>query len=282
MKAGFIGNGRICRAFSTYIEQCGIEIVGRYGKQEIYSDFSRGEVDVKNMVAFAQQCDLLFITTPDDTIHEIAEILAVAGVDMSGKLLLHMSGSLESREMDAMGGRCAGLYSLHPMTSITGDPLDFSKVHLTLEGAGTPEAEAIVAKFLHQCRLHYTRISGEHKLLYHAASCISANYTVTLVDIALAIYRDIGFDDAAAQALVVPLMRQVMENIAEKGTKKALTGPISRGDIGTLNKHLAALRAYGKYEDVYRLAGSYTADVSLAAGNISRDKAAQIHDMMRQ
>ena len=280
MKTGFIGNGRICRAFSEYIERRGTEVIGKFGKRELYSDYSRGEVDVKSLIGLIQSCDLLFITTPDDTIREIAAILAATGADMSCKLLVHMSGSLESREMDAMQGRCAGLYSLHPMTSITGEPLDFSQVHLTLEGSGTDAAEAAMREFLQAMDLHYTRISGAHKLLYHAASCISANYTVTLVDIAQKIYSDIGFDKVTVQALLLPLMRQVIENIAEKGTEKALTGPVSRGDTGTIRKHLAALGEYGRYEDVYRLVGRYTANLSEDAGNISAPCAQQIRTLM--
>lgn len=280
MKAAFIGNGRICRAFSAYIEARGAAITGRFGRREVYSDETRGEVDARALSDLAAASDLIFITTPDDTIHEIAAILAATGADLSGKLAVHMSGSLESREMAALQGRCAGLYSLHPMTSITGDPLDFSRVHLTLEGSGTDAAEAAMRAFLQAMDLHCTRISGAHKLLYHAASCLSANYTVTLVDIAQKIYRDIGFDEATAQALLLPLMRQVIENIAEKGSAKALTGPISRGDVGTLQKHLAALAAYGQYEDVYRLVGSYTAGLSARAGNITSERAQQIRALL--
>ena len=279
MNVGFIGNGRICRAFSAYISGHGAKITGKFGKNDFYSDYSRGEVDVKNLVQLAESCDILFITTPDDTISHIAGILAASGAQLNSRIVAHMSGSLPSGEMSALSGKCGGLYSLHPMTSITGEPLDFSKVRHTLEGEG--ENEHVMLAFLSQSNLFYTRISAENKLLYHAASCICANYAVTLIDIAQQILKDIGFNDDTAPALLMPLMRQVLTNVEKKDPAKALTGPISRGDINTLAKHLAALGEYGRYEDLYRLLGIYTADLSLAAGNITNEKAEEIQRIMR-
>lgn len=280
MKVSFIGNGRVCRAFSAYLSGCGVTIPYRFGKNELYTDYKSRQINIQNIHRLCADSDIIFITTPDDTIAEVAEILLKSGADLSGKIVAHMSGSLTSGGLGVLLEKCDAIYSLHPMNSITGDPLDFSKVHHTLEGGG--KNEKLMLELTDKAKITYTRIAAENKLLYHAASCICANYTVTLINIASKICQDIGFDSESAKALLMPMMRQVIENIISKGAPKALTGPISRGDINTLKKHLSALNKYGRYEDLYRIMGVYTADLSLCAGNITPERADEIRCLMRQ
>ncbi len=278
MNVGFIGNGRMCQAFSAYLAAHDVGIAGIFGKNELYTDYARGEVNVKGLVQLAQRCDILFITTPDDIIAEISEIIAASGAQLSGRIVAHMSGSLPAAVMAPLKDICGGLYSLHPMTSVTGEPLDFSKVRHTLEGAG--KQEQTMLGLLSRAGIRYTRLSAENKPLYHAASCFCANYTVTLMDMAQKIYHDIGFDDETVRELIIPIMGQVLSNVAQKGTAKALTGPVSRGDTGTIKKHLAALEQYGKFEDVYRLMGAYTAKLSANAKNITPQTAEKLKALM--
>lgn len=142
-------------------------------------------------------------------------------------------------------------------------PVDFSKVICTLQGTGT--GEEALKEFSSIASLTVIPIKKEDKLLYHAASCFCANFILPLIDTAKNIYCDIGFSESDAYALCCRFCQQVLENLKQNGTAKALTGPFSRGDCETVRKHIADLEkrepAYaGLYRDMGRLTAAFSAE----------------------
>lgn len=278
MKVSFIGAGRVARAFSAYLKQHSIS-TGVYDKNHIYSNYDKRAPNIQNLDKIFQSSDIVFITTPDDIIGEVAKLLADSGVDIDGDIIVHMSGSRSSGVLRPIAPKCGGTFSLHPMMSILGQPIDFSKVFFTLEGGG--EQEDMMLDMLWRSDIHYSRISGNDKALYHAASCFSANYTVVLLDIARQIYSDMGFNDQQIRELVIPMMRQVLDNVEQNGSQSALTGPISRGDTGTVQKHLESLKPYDLYTKIYRVMGGATADIALKSGRITPQKTQELKGILQ-
>jgi predicted short-subunit dehydrogenase-like oxidoreductase (DUF2520 family) len=91
---------------------------------------------------------------------------------------------------------------------------------------------------------HMVTILAEHKTLYHAAAVIASNYLVTLVDAALQAYEGAGVPREQALQMLQPLMNNTMDNIFRAGPEKALSGPIARGDLQTVEKQQNALATY--------------------------------------
>ena len=85
-------------------------------------------------------------------------------------------------------------------------------------------------------------LADEDKPLYHAAACLASNYLTTLLHNVEEIYQSLGMERQDALTAFWPLVRGTLNNIETKGTVQALTGPISRGDVGTVEKHLNAFR----------------------------------------
>ena len=110
-------------------------------------------------------------------------------------------------------------------------------------------------------------IKSEHKPLYHAAAVIACNYSITLYDIAMSIYRRIGLDEETARKLLVPLLTGTISNFEKLGTPKALTGPIERGDTSTIIEHMYALQKnMPELTEIYKLLGKRTLKVAQDKG----------------
>jgi len=275
MKASFIGAGRVAHAFSAYIKEFGV-VVGIYDKSHIYADYQARTPNKQRLDAIFASSDIVFITTPDDTIREVVEMITAAGVDTADTVAAHMSGSLGSDELRLLS--CDGIFSLHPMMSILGQPIDFSKVYFTLEGSGD---EAMITDMLRRIGANYSRIESSSKALYHAASCFCANYSVALLDISRRLFEDIGIGEEDTWSILMPLMRQMLSNVEQNGSRKALTGPVSRGDAGTVRKHLAALdMRHSEIAEVYRFMGKETAKFARQSGIIDDAKADAVMDAL--
>lgn len=255
MRVGFIGAGRMCSSFCNYLLGCPVEVVGALAKKDLYD--AEKQIQAAVLAPFLQRCDIVFLTVRDDGIHQVAQDIADSKADLSGCVFCHMSGSLTSDELLPLHS-ARGIFSFHTMTSLTGGYVDFSKVMCTLQGEGD---SGMLEAFAEAARLTYVTIKKEDKLLYHAASCICANYFVTLVDAAKDMYNSIGFSNQDAYALMLPLLEQVLANIRAGGAENALTGPISRSDTATLQKHVADLDQRNcEYAALYRFMGLRTAE----------------------
>ena len=195
------------------------------------------------------------LAVPDDAIAELAERLLARG-DLPGDVvLLHCSGVADGSALGA--ARAAGhpCGSLHPLQTVADDPSGAD----ALTGApavveGDPVAEDRAFDLARAAGLEPRRIPGSTKALYHAAAVLASNDIVALVHLAAELMERSG---AAAEgeghAMLLPLLRQTVENIASKGPAGALTGPVARGDVGTVRKHLAALPPGSPADLAYRV-----------------------------
>lgn len=121
----------------------------------------------------------------------------------------------------------------------------------------------------------YFIIKPEDKPLYHAAACVASNYLVSLVDLSYRLMQATGMEPQMVIRALAPLMAGTWKNMDEKGVPQALTGPIARGDISTLQDHLAAIEAVvPELGEAYRALGRYTVGVAGRKGSIEARKAA--------
>ena len=222
--------------------------------------------------------DAILIATTDDAIHDVCQNIARAGVIRPGQKFVHLSGA---GSLDLLApAQEAGAYiaSIHPIQSfadvdgaiehipgstfgITADPAIMNwAVDLVLDLKGVP--------FF---------VPDEDKALYHAAACIASNYLTTLMHIVEEIYGSLGLSREEAVRAFWPLVRGTLKNIESRGTIQALTGPIARGDVGTIEKHLAAFRKkLPDFLQTYCALGLVTTDLGLKKKSLSEEKASAI------
>jgi predicted short-subunit dehydrogenase-like oxidoreductase (DUF2520 family) len=280
-----IGAGVVGTAIAETLEARGFNLAAVSARSQ--ASLERAEARLNTRVTpdsldAAKSGDIIFITTPDDSIRQTCEDIAANGGFDSNDTVFHMSGALG---LNVLGGAVhygAKVGSIHPMqtfadidTAITALP--GSVFGVTAEGETLSLAEEIVSVLGGEPFV----ISDEDKPIYHAAACAVSNYLVGLVHFGEQLYGDIGVPKETADKAFMPLIRATVNNIEKKGTAAALTGPISRGDVDTIRKHLAAMDGTSPWAvSLYRELGVYTIKVALEKGTISRDKAAELEKVL--
>lgn len=226
--------------------------------------------------------DLLLISTPDDAIEPVAKAVAeifrrqTRRLKPGAKIVFHTSGALSAEILDPLreAGFAAG--SLHPLVSVarSASPDIFRNAYFCIEGErrALQVARAIVKQLGGQS----FSIASESKPLYHAAAAMSSGHLVALFDLATEMLARCGISRRRAEAILVPLVESTVKNIAANGAAKALTGPLARGDLATVKKHLAAMEAKGLFDaaEIYASIGkrALTLAKDLSANPRQRDR----------
>jgi len=250
LRCAVVGAGRLGRAITTGLREAGLEVDGPLG---------RG--------ARCPDADIVILAVPDA---EIATAAAVVERRSSGPLVGHCSGATT---LDVLAPHEA--FSLHPLMTVPADgPSQLAGASAAVAGS-TPHARGIA----HQLALHLgltpIDVADEDRAAYHAAASIASNFLITLEAAAERLAADAGVDRAA----LVPLVRATVENWASLGPERALTGPIARGDIETVERQRQAIRErapelVGLFDALAEATRALAAQSRTAAGGIEGGAAA--------
>ncbi len=186
-------------------------------------------------------------------------------------MALHCSGALPStilssvKECDAFAG------SMHPLQSFASVEIEknpFQDIIISLEGE--KEAVSAARKIATDLGATCFTIQTEAKTLYHASAVVASNYLVTLLDLSLKLIEAAGISGADALKALKPLIEGTLSNIEKTGITRALTGPIVRGDIETVKRHLEDIGSKTPdLLDLYKTLGFHTVDIAMAGGGLS-------------
>ncbi len=206
----------------------------------------------------------ILIAVPDDAIPGVAAKLAAGG--LRDAVVLHTSGAAGPEALNVLRGSGNAAGVLHPLQTVPSAERGVETL------PGSTYAFAGDARAVEWARSLVARLGGKALEIdparwahYHAAAAMASNYQVTLIDAALELMAGVG--RAEALAALAPIVRATTENVLSMGPEKALTGPIARGDAGTVRRHLAALEsAEPKTRDLYIAAGLRTVAVAERAG----------------
>ena len=128
---------------------------------------------------------------------------------------------------------------------------------------------------------HWVVLKASDKVLYHASAVIACNYMVTLVKLASDLWQSFDIPPRQATQALLPLIRGTLHNIETIGIPNCLTGPIARGDTGTINKHLDALNQSAPHLlTAYRELGRRTVPIALAKGKINQEQAKELEALL--
>ncbi len=200
----------------------------------------------------ADAADVLFVTTPDSAISDVAEKLAGCGTGLRGKVVAHCSGATGSGALDACRAAGADVASCHPLYAVSSrfdSWQELSRAWFTLEGDDVA-CDALEAMLASRGN-HVARIDAAQKARYHAAAVMASNLVVGLYDMAAGELARCGLDRTDAESALVGLFLGNAEHIAADGVAASLTGPAARGDEATIERHLACLG--GDERAVYEL-----------------------------
>ena len=201
----------------------------------------------------AREGKLIFICVPDSEIIKVVKELAGKSLSWRGKYVLHCSGLHSAEVLNPLKDKGAFTASLHPVQSFSqrkGGLEQFEGIYFGLEGGD--KALDLAQKIAADLGGYSIMIRGKDKALYHAACSVASNFLVIVLDVAVSLLKFIGFEEAQASEIVLPLVQGTLQNIKKFNIETSLTGPIIRGDKESVETHLDALRKFPAYREIYR------------------------------
>ncbi len=193
--------------------------------------------------------DIVWITVPDDVIAATALRLANAQ-EWRGKIVFHSSGALSSDELAVLGERGAKVASVHPMmTFVRGSVPGFAGVAFAIEG--DPAAARAATRLVKRLGGNPFSIRKQNKVLYHAFGSFASPLVIALMASLEQVAKAAGIRSTDAKTMVLPLLRQTLENYWQRDAASAFSGPLVRGDAATIRKHLRELKKVPEAREVY-------------------------------
>jgi predicted short-subunit dehydrogenase-like oxidoreductase (DUF2520 family) len=229
-------------------------------------------VPVLEIPDVVERAELVLLTVPDDALPELVAGLAATGAWQPGQLVVHTSGRYGWRVLEPAVGRGAIPLALHPAMTFTGTSLDLTRLTDCCFGVSAPNPVLPIAQALVvEMGAEPIVVAEESRPLYHAALAHGSNHLVTLVAQAVDLLRAAGVDHP--DRVLAPLLSAALDNALRSGDG-ALTGPVARGDAGTVAAHLAAITPVDPaVAETYRALARATADRALAGGRLRADLA---------
>ncbi len=272
-RIGFIGLGRVGLALAKAWKAQGYTISAVYRRSraplvEIARQLAaRAAVDPLEVV---QGADLIFLAVPDDAILVVAEQLKAGALVDKG--IVHLSGAQSSSLLGDLERVGALVGALHPAMAFAPSsdlkPV-WQEVVFVLD-TPSPLLSRWLGAAVAALDAQMMAIRPEDKVLYHLALVLASNYTVTLYALAQHLLGEIGIEQAVAKQALDALLASVVRNLKAMPPEQALTGPLARGDIGTVRRHLAVLADYPQLALLYRQLAEATKPLLRARGSDTR------------
>ena len=283
LKLGFIGAGTVGTALAIKLGSTGYPVVAASSRSHTSATNLAQAVDhclaYNNNQEVADAADLVFITTPDDVIALVASEVKWH----PGQSVVHCSGADSTQILEPARKSGASVGVFHPLQT-------FANAQQAIENMpGSTfalEAEESLLTTLKDMATavegHWIELKASDKVIYHAAAVIACNYLVTLVKLATDLWQSFGIPPHQATQALLPLIRGTIHNIETVGIPQCLTGPIARGDTGTVSKHLTALQeAAPGVLTTYRELGLQTIPIALKKGRINQQQARELETLMK-
>jgi predicted short-subunit dehydrogenase-like oxidoreductase (DUF2520 family) len=283
---GIVGAGRVGAVLGSALRAAGHAVVGASAVSVASLDRLDAllpGVPALQIPEVIERAELVLLTVPDDVLPELVAGLAEAGAWQPGQLVLHTSGRYGWRVLEPAAARGAIPLAVHPAMTFTGTSVDLARLTgccfgVTAPAPVLPIAQALVVEMGSEPVV----VAEENRGLYHAALAHGANHLVTLVAQSLDLLRGAGIEPA--DRVLGPLLSAALDNALRSGDG-ALTGPVARGDSGTVAAHLQAISASGgdgalAVLDTYRAMARATAVRALASGRLKAATAESLLDAL--
>ncbi len=280
-----LGLGKVGTALGFLLRAAGYRVVAAASRTTASLDKGIVYTGGKAFTNYSEAAGLaksVFITTTDDAISSICEKIVNDGSVKPGKKVIHMSGVGGLDLLVSARNAGAHVASIHPLQSFA----DVESAIRNIPGSAfgitaEDDIKAWSVQLVTDLGGMPFFVPDADKPLYHAAACIASNYLTTLVHTVEEIYQFLGLTRDDAFRAFWPLVKGTMSNIETSGTIQALTGPIARGDIGTVKKHLDALQVkMPLFLRVYSILGILTADIGIKKNTLTPETAKLLKELL--
>ena len=282
-----IGPGRVGCAISKRLHLAGYPLTAIISRshqrgEEACSYIGCGQVLVSDQLAKATSAQIILLAVPDDHIQNLALQLQDSYQLSEQTTLVHFSG-LHAAQIMHHHTSPAMLLSLHPLFPFADREKAFNNLRLcpcAIE-ADSPQALALAEELVTAIGGYSFTLEPEKKPLYHAAASIASNYLVTLLAAARDLLINCGIESEQAIPILLPLVESSLDNVKDLGPEQGLSGPIVRGDIGTVSDHIKALEnGAPELLQLYLQMGNLTTTMSQKSGRLAAERATEIKKLI--
>lgn len=237
-----------------------------FGRDKVYSALTR---------KIAEDSDVIIICTKDDDIRKIANLISSYKIDLSEKIIFHTSGTETSAVFRNTGIPAKNCGSFHPIQTFSTISADsdkyFKNIYVTAEGG-----KEFLSYAEHLCRsadVNIIKTSPEKKQVFHLICVYVSNYLVSYFKSVSDIGKNIGIPENKFLDVFAPLIETAYANMKSSGFAKSLTGPVERGDVSAIIKHMNILKKLDRrYNELYELLGTEALKISVSKKSINRKK----------
>jgi predicted short-subunit dehydrogenase-like oxidoreductase (DUF2520 family) len=279
---GIVGAGAAGTALGVALTRAGWPIhavatrdPGRRERFRSLVDVARAFIEPEPLL---EEVELIILAVPDDAIGPLAGRLRM----YSGQAMIHTSGALGAEVLAPAMAAGTQIGGFHPLVAFA----DVERAVADLHGAtvaieGDEQLGTMLARMAEAIGAIPVRLLPGSKVAYHAAAVLAAGGFVALLDAIAELGRVAGLDETGSLAVYGPLIEGTLGNARALGIRDALTGPITRGDVGTLRAHLAALRDHAPgVLPLYRAAADREIDLATARGVLAPEAAAMLRSSL--
>ncbi len=278
---GVVGTGRVGAVLGAALHRVGHRVVAASAVSE--ESLHRAHellpgIPLLGVPAVVAAADLVLLAVPDDALSGLVAGLAATGAFHPGQVLVHTSGRHGVGVFEPAARSDVLPLALHPAMSFTGTRIDLERLPDCVFGVTTlkelrPLGEALVLEMGGEP----VWVEEEDRPLYHAALTHGADHLVTLVAQSMELLEDAGVDQPGR--VLTPLLAAALDNALRTGDQ-ALTGPVVRGDAGTVAEHLAELAAAPQIRSTYRALARASVQRALQRGRLRPAAAAAVIEVL--
>lgn len=282
-RVGIVGAGAVGTALGVAINRAGWPVVAvasrDASRRQRFCALVPGAQALVEPAGMLDLVDLIIIAVPDDAIAAVAAQIRLR----DGRVLVHTSGALGSDVLGQAPAEGGQIGSFHPLVSFTADVersvSDIAGAVIAIEG--DDQLVALLADLATAIGGIAIRLQPGTKAAYHAAAVMASGGLVAVLDAAVALATKAGLDERGSLEAYGRLMEQTLANAQAVGIGAALTGPISRGDVGTVAAHVAAIETRAPdVLELYLAAARRQLRIAEERGSISPDQAARVGDVL--
>ncbi|HEX5589835.1 MAG TPA: DUF2520 domain-containing protein [Candidatus Limnocylindrales bacterium] len=242
---GIVGAGAVGTALGVALARAGWTVGAVASRdparRERFRSLVPGARGFAEATALLDEVELVILAVPDDAIPSLAGSLRL----YSGQAMIHTSGALGAEVLEPAMAAGTQVGAFHPLVAFADTELAVAALHgATVAIEGDDQLAELLAAMAEAIGAQAVRLAPGTKSAYHAAAVLAAGGFVALLDAIAELGRVAGLDEAGSLAIYGRLAEQTLANARALGVARALTGPMTRGDVGTLERHLATLRAH--------------------------------------
>lgn len=276
-----VGAGALASALAPALVEAGYRPAGVVSRDRKRAEWLADRLACPVVDWAGVQANLVVCCVPDDALESVVTALAAAVPDWSGRIVVHTSGARDDSVLAGLAGLGAVTCAFHPIQSFVypSGPGDLRGVSVAIGGDSAGLAAA--SRLAKDLGLNVVRVPDDSRALYHLATAIASNGLVTLAALAADLLAECGIDRRQGLAALGPLVAATVDHVDRDGPDRALTGPVIRGDVTTVERHFAALAAVSPgLVSFYGSLVTETVRLAVRSGRLDRWSAARILDVV--